>query len=363
MHWLSWDKVARPKAHGGTGFRDLRVFNQALLARQAWRLLKFPNSLCARLLKARYYPSGNLLDTAFIQNQSRSWQGIVHGLELLKRGIIWRIGTGSSVKIFRDNWLPREGALQVDGKKGNSRRKWVSDLIDQGSRTWNEAAVRECCFPHDAAFILNIKLPDRASDDFVAWSGESNGVFSVRSAYRIGIQPTLHKLSGGQSSSEASGERKIWDLVWKASVPPKLRVFAWRVASDSLGVRLNLSKRISTVDPTCTICGQATEDAHHALITCTLARALREELRAHWRLPCEASFLGKGKEWIFTLLGNAPKDQRPKIIFLLWRTWHHRNNIVHGDGKASVSASVPYLVNYLHSFTGGGGGDASGIVA
>jgi ribonuclease HI len=39
------------------------------------------------------------------------------------------------------------------------------------------------------------------------------------------------------------------------------------------------------------------------------------------------------------------------IIFLLWRAWHHRNNIVHGDGKASVSASVPYLVNYHRSFT------------
>jgi hypothetical protein len=31
--------------------------------------------------------------------------------------------------------------------------------------------------------------------------------------------------------------------------------------------------------------------------------------------------------------------------------WHHHNNIVHGDGKAFVSAPVPYLVNYLESFS------------
>jgi hypothetical protein len=40
-----------------------------------------------------------------------------------------------------------------------------------------------------------------------------------------------------------------------------------------------------------------------------------------------------------------------KILFLLWRTWHHRNNIVHGDGKASISTSVGFLANYLGSFS------------
>jgi hypothetical protein len=130
MHWMSWDKMTRPKSQGGIGFRDLRIFNQALLARQAWRLIHLPDTLCARLLKARYYPAGNLLDTAFIQNTSASWQGVMHGLELLKKGAIWRIGSGSQVKIFRDNWIPRQGALRIIARRGNARLKWVSELID-----------------------------------------------------------------------------------------------------------------------------------------------------------------------------------------------------------------------------------------
>ena len=69
------------------GFRNLRLFNQALLAKQAWRLIEKPDSLCARLLKAKYFPVGNLIDTAFIQNSSPCWQGIMHGLELLKKGL------------------------------------------------------------------------------------------------------------------------------------------------------------------------------------------------------------------------------------------------------------------------------------
>jgi hypothetical protein len=48
------------------GFRDLHLFNQALLARQAWCLIAYPGSLYARVLKAKYYTNGELTGTAFI---------------------------------------------------------------------------------------------------------------------------------------------------------------------------------------------------------------------------------------------------------------------------------------------------------
>ncbi|KAK1668586.1 hypothetical protein QYE76_056745 [Lolium multiflorum] len=240
--------------------------------------------------------------------------------------------------------------MKVEGRRNNSRKRWVSELINPITRTWDEEAIRSCCAPADARVILSIKIPVRASEDFIAWSAESNGIFSVRSAYRVGVNPTIQRLSQGQSSSEPSGDRSIWKMVWEASVPQKLRIFAWRVATDSLAVLAGLHKRINTVNPTCSICGQIAEDSHHALIRCTLARALRDETRKLWRLPPEEAFEYNGKEWILQLLCSISKSDRPKVIFLLWRVWHHRNNVVHGDGKASITASALFIVNYHRSF-------------
>ncbi|XP_014757730.1 uncharacterized protein LOC106866653 [Brachypodium distachyon] len=98
--WIGWPKLIRTKHEGGLGFRDMRIFNQALLARQAWRLLQFPKRLRARTLKAKYYPNDSLIDIVFTGNPSSTWTAISFGLELLERGIVWRVGDGKQIHIY-----------------------------------------------------------------------------------------------------------------------------------------------------------------------------------------------------------------------------------------------------------------------
>jgi hypothetical protein len=73
IHWLSWNKLGLSKMDGGMGFRDLGCFNKALLAKQIWRLWKTPDSLIARIMKAKYYPECSVLEASLGKKPSFAW--------------------------------------------------------------------------------------------------------------------------------------------------------------------------------------------------------------------------------------------------------------------------------------------------
>jgi hypothetical protein len=67
-------------------------------------MLTVPDSLCARVLKALYYPNTSILEAVPKAGISYSWRSILKGIELLKVGVVWRIGDGTEVKIWDDQW-------------------------------------------------------------------------------------------------------------------------------------------------------------------------------------------------------------------------------------------------------------------
>lgn len=63
IHWLAWDKHCAPKSDEGLGFWNLYAFNLALMSKQAWQIINELDSLVARVLKAKYFPSSSFMET------------------------------------------------------------------------------------------------------------------------------------------------------------------------------------------------------------------------------------------------------------------------------------------------------------
>ena len=63
LAWISWEKLCSLKNEGGMGFRDLKVFNLTLLAKQGWRIQQNPNSLVYRVYKVKYFAKGSFVHT------------------------------------------------------------------------------------------------------------------------------------------------------------------------------------------------------------------------------------------------------------------------------------------------------------
>ena len=135
--WVAWEKITQPKYMGGLGFRYLEIFNLALLAKQAWRMLIRPESLCFQVLKSVYFPCSDILNVSVGSNPSKTWRAICDGIEVLNQGLTKRIGDDKTTYIWGCNWIPRTGMFRplFFSKKPNPPTL-VFDLFDHTSMAW-----------------------------------------------------------------------------------------------------------------------------------------------------------------------------------------------------------------------------------
>jgi hypothetical protein len=156
-----WEEMTKPKCMGGLGFRDIEPFNLALLARQAWRVLQEPTSLSARVLKAIYFESSDFLSAQLGSSPSRIWRAILDGRDVLKQGLIRRIGTGDDTKVWSMNWIPRDGLMQPVCYTSDTPPAMVSELINQTTKTWDMQALKRHLLPVDWEHVMRIPLMTR----------------------------------------------------------------------------------------------------------------------------------------------------------------------------------------------------------
>ncbi|KAL5798630.1 hypothetical protein ACOSQ2_003450 [Xanthoceras sorbifolium] len=114
--------------------------------------------------------------------------------------------------------------------------------------------------------ILEIPLSLGDCADSLIWHFDKTGEYSVKSGYRVAAQDKL-SLSGSSSSPDS----KWWLALWNLNIPPKIKIFIWRVCHNAIPSLCNLCSRKIVVDPCCSRCGNAPESSAHALFWAKIA--------------------------------------------------------------------------------------------
>lgn len=185
IKWLSWTRMSMSKKQGGLGFRDLHGFNMALLGKQCWNLLKNPDALVSRILKARYYPNCSLLHANRTGGSSFTWSGIWEAKEFVKDGLRRVMGDGRSIDVFQDRWLRGKPDYCVDQytQSQANRHTKVCEFLLEDQKAWDERKIRSTFNTTDTEAILSVRVSQNSTKDRVAWLHSSNGQYSVKSGY------------------------------------------------------------------------------------------------------------------------------------------------------------------------------------
>jgi len=328
------------------GFRDLTLFNKAMLGKQGWRLMTRPDSLCARVIKGKYYPNGEFLTATRKRKCSETWKAILFGREALKLGMIKRIGPGDTVNIWTDNWIVGLDSFKPTIRLESVSVERVQDLFRPGTREWDEQLVRSSFIYRDALEILKIKPGARMLEDVDAWAFERTGVYSVRSCYRALKKEQETTESYATGSAGSSDDARWWKKLWGLKIPPKVRVFWWRAVHGYLPTKGELKRRHVANEDHCETCGEPGETLYHIALQCSYAvqfwKAVKEIT------GCKLPPLHPAT-WTRDLLASDICVQKDAALIIcgVWSLWTGRNARRHGRTRWSPGAAVRHVASMV----------------
>ena len=247
MCWVSWDRLYKPKAAGGLGFRDIQLFNQALLAKQAWRILTNPGSLLARILLGKYCHKRSFLDIQAPTVCSHGWRSIIHRRDLLNGDLGKAIGNGQTTRVWHDSWISRSKHIMVFGLiHENTLDLTVADLLTDDLR-WNSSRIEEFLLQFSKQ-VQSIQPSQKGAEDVYIWQPVQSGIYSTKSSYNT------EAANLGSNQYPLPQEFDWMKDIWSGKCSPKRKVFLWSVIQQALPLGDNLQSRGVQAEGLCSRC-------------------------------------------------------------------------------------------------------------
>ncbi|KAF7825238.1 ribonuclease H [Senna tora] len=276
-------------------------------------------------------------------NPSFVWRGILNASKVIHEGATWRVGNGCNINVWSDKWISSvRGSKVISKSSADNSNLMVSDLIHHDCRKWNLERIDELFLPFEAKMIKSIPLSWRNVEDRLMWPLEKHGNYSVRSAY--------HFISNSKltDSSSSSLHDSRWGVLWGLSLPPKVKVFMWRLCHGAIASNLNVHRRGVQCDTCCFTCCDKVESETHLFLRCPKARELwfASPLGFFPTLDDQNSF----RDWFWDRLAKDSNEIICWIALICWSIWKRRNAFVFEQKLIPLEDSLSEATRLIKDF-------------
>ncbi|GJT83028.1 RNA-directed DNA polymerase, eukaryota [Tanacetum coccineum] len=328
--WVNWKKVLASKEKGGLGVSSLFALNRGLMFKWIWRFYTQNTLLWVRVVKAIHGDDGNV--GGHVKSGAKScWLDIVRETHALKtKGINLldcmhvKLGNGDKTVFWEDIWIdgktlknrfPRIYSLE-SCKLITVGAKLAQPSLEYSFRRNPRGGVEQDQFNELSALVHDVSLIPMS--DRWKWDLESSGDFSVAS---------VRKIIDDKSLSDVDSKTR-----WIKYVPIKVNVHAWKVKTDSLPTRFNVSRRGIDIDSImCAICDNGVETSRHLFFYCCMVRQIVRKITRWWDVPyVEVESYEDWYNWLVNLRISSMHKQMFEGVFYVmwWHLWSFRNKLI-----------------------------------
>ncbi|XP_074374335.1 uncharacterized protein LOC141714732 [Apium graveolens] len=333
--WMSWDRLTRHKHAGGLGFKCLRDVNLSMLGKQCWRLITNPDSLVARVYKAKYYANTSFMEAKLGSSPSFIWRSIAEARRVISAGSNWRIGTGKEITILGQPWLNNVENPFTSTVSPALTNQTVFSLFCTGTKDWDMDVINDIFDDRDKLCIVNTRVEQDLDKDILCWRLENSGQYSVKTAYKL--------LQEQKGAWPAAGNSVFWKKIWNIKAPPKALNSVWRAISYCLLTKTVLQTKHVALDNICPVCNEEPETIFHSLVQCKSAALCWQVYNARIITNVTMEF----PEWLESNLLAQLAHTNAKIITLCWSIWRARNDLVWRNKRWSPMKIVAKAWEYL----------------
>ncbi|CAN1168444.1 Putative ribonuclease H protein At1g65750 [Linum perenne] len=327
IHLVSWDRICAPKSEGGLGLRLASHLNRAYMTKLAYLFFTNEEALWVRILQSKYFKDGrDGLVQKKLPSKSAVWRGISREWATMTQGIRALIHDGAATAFWTARWVDSDLRLiefantEVQGFNIDDS---VADFVDENG-SWDLQKLTPLLQPEGLNMVAGSSPPVAGSgEDDWCWGGESNGHFSIKSAYEL-------------LRSNVQAADTLWDKIWRWKGPARVNHFLWLAAQNKLLTNSQRVKRKIASDGSCGYCQDESEDVIHILRDCRFAKEVWE--LSGIQAPNPQAWQVQRQEWLRIGITSAELQARNWEI-RLQHTYREANKAA--DHLANRGHSLP----------------------